>query len=92
MNRSELIAAAAQRANLSSADAAATLDALLETIAEAVSDGDRVTIPGFGVFERRERAARSGRNPRTGEAMEIASSKAPAFKAGAAFKRRVAGE
>jgi len=90
MNRTELTAAIAKEADLTQAQAQAALSAALEAITAAVAGGDKVTIPGFGTFEARERAARTGRNPQTGAEMEIAASRAPAFKAGAGFKERVA--
>jgi len=89
MNKRELTDRVAEAAGLSKTDAGTALDAVLDTIADALVSGDSVTLPGFGTFEVRSRAARSGRNPQTGETMEIAASKAPAFKAGAALKRSV---
>ena len=89
MNKSELIDAAADKASLSKSDVSSALDALVETITETVARGDKVSVTGFGTFERRERAARTGRNPQTGEEMEIRASKAPAFKAGKSFKDAV---
>lgn len=89
MNKSELVEAAADKAELSKKDVAATLDAVLETIVETVARGEKVALSGFGTFDRRERAARSARNPQTGEPMEVAASKSPGFKAGTAFKQAV---
>jgi DNA-binding protein HU-beta len=89
MNKRELTDRVAEASGLSKTDAGTALDAVLDTIADALVSGDSVTLPGFGTFEVRSRAARSGRNPQTGETMEIAASKAPAFKAGAALKRSV---
>lgn len=89
MNKSELIDAAADRSTLSKSDVGNALDALIDTITETVARGDRVSLTGFGTFERRERSARTGRNPQTGEEMQIAASKAPAFKAGKSFKDAV---
>lgn len=89
MNKSELIDAAADRSDLSKSDVSSALDALVETITETVARGDKVSVTGFGTFERRERAARTGRNPQTGEEMQIRASKAPAFKAGKSFKDAV---
>ena len=89
MNKRELIDRVAEASGLSKTDAGTALDAVLDTIADALVSGDSVTLPGFGTFEVRSRAARSGRNPQTGETMEIAASKAAAFKAGAALKRSV---
>jgi DNA-binding protein HU-beta len=89
MNKGELIDRVAEASGLTKTDAGTALDAVLDTIADALVSGDSVTLPGFGTFEVRSRAARSGRNPQTGETMEIAASKAAAFKAGAALKRSV---
>ncbi|HET9421516.1 MAG TPA: HU family DNA-binding protein [Nocardioides sp.] len=89
MNKRELIDSVAEASGLSKTDAGTALDAVLDTIADALVSGDSVTLPGFGTFEVRSRAARSGRNPQTGETMQIAASNAPAFKAGAALKRSV---
>lgn len=89
MNKTELRDAIAQHADLTNAQADKALEAVLSSITTAVAAGDKVTLPGFGTFEARERSARTGRNPQTGETLEIAASKAPAFKAGAAFKQAV---
>ena len=86
MNKTELVAAMAEKAGLSKKDAEKALNACVESIEEAVKAGDKVSLIGFGTFETRERAAREGKNPRTGEKIKIAASKAPAFKAGKAFK------
>lgn len=86
MNKSELIAAVANEAKLSKKDAEAAVNAVTATITAALKDGDKVQLVGFGTFETRERAARTGKNPRTGEEIEIAASKVPAFKAGKALK------
>lgn len=88
MNRSQLVEAVAAAAGLSARDADQAVAAVLDSIVAAVSQGERVTLPGFGVFEHRTRAARTGRNPQTGEAMEIPASVIPAFKAAAAFRRQ----
>jgi DNA-binding protein HU-beta len=90
MNRQELAAAVAEESDLSAKQADAVVGAVLSSIADAVSKGDKVTLSGFGTFERRHRAARTGRNPQTGDTIEIAASNAPAFKPAAAFKRAVA--
>lgn len=90
MNKVELVAAVAEKANLSKKDAEKALTAVLDSIVDAVADGDKVALVGFGTFETRERAARTGRNPRTNETITIAASKQPAFKAGKAFKDAVA--
>jgi DNA-binding protein HU-beta len=89
MNKSELIDAVASSAGLSRADATSALDAVLNNIVSALSGGDQVNLPGFGTFSVRERAARSGRNPQTGETIQIKASKSPGFKAGKAFKDAV---
>ena len=90
MNKTELIAAAAEITGLTKKDTEKVLNAALESIAAALAQGDKVQISGFGSFEVKEREARVGRNPQTGEAMEIAASRIPAFKAGKALKDRVA--
>lgn len=89
MNRKDLVEQVATEAGLATGQADAAVTAALDAITRAVAAGDRVTLPGFGTFERRERAARSGRNPQTGEAMEIPAGVSPAFKPAAAFKRAV---
>jgi DNA-binding protein HU-beta len=89
MNKTELIDAVAMSADLSKADATRAVDAVVDNITETLRKGDSVTLVGFGTFEVRERAARSGRNPQTGETIQIKASKAPAFKAGKAFKDAV---
>ena len=90
MNRTELREAIATETGLSGAQADQALTAVLDAITGALAQGDKVTLPGFGTFETRERSARQGRNPQTGEAIDIAASTAPAFKAGAALKKAVA--
>ena len=89
MNKSELIAAMADSADISKAAAGRALDGFIDAITNAVKNDDTVSIVGFGTFLLRERAARTGRNPKTGAAIEIAASKAPAFKAGKGFKDAV---
>jgi DNA-binding protein HU-beta len=89
MNKSELIEAMADSADISKAAAGRALDGLIEAITQAVKNNDTVSIVGFGTFVLRERAARTGRNPKTGGSIEIAASRAPAFKAGKAFKDAV---
>jgi DNA-binding protein HU-beta len=91
MNRKDLIEKVARAAELSNAQADAALTAVLDGVVAAVAAGEKVTLAGFGTFEQRHRAARSGRNPQTGEAMEIAASDAPAFKPATAFKQAVSG-
>lgn len=89
MNKSELIDAVAEAADLSKASAEKAVNAVLGSVTSALQSGDQVTLVGFGTFLVRERAARTGRNPQTGESMNIAASKAPAFKAGKALKDAV---
>ena len=89
MNKAEFIAAVADAAELSKADAARATDAVIDVIKAALKKGDSVNLIGFGTFEVRKRAARTGRNPRSGETIEIAASKNPSFKAGKALKDAV---
>ncbi|MFP7495236.1 HU family DNA-binding protein [Terribacillus saccharophilus] len=89
MNKAELVEAVAEQAELSKKDASKAVDALLETISETLAKDEKVQLVGFGTFEVRERAARTGRNPQTGEEITIPASKAPAFKAGKDFKEAV---
>ena len=89
MNKNELIAAAAAASGVSKKDTAAVLDALLASTTDAVATGDKVQLIGFGTFETREHGERTSRNPRTGEPVTVAACKAPAFKAGKAFKDAV---
>ncbi|MEE8815501.1 MAG: HU family DNA-binding protein [Lachnospiraceae bacterium] len=86
MNKTELISAMAEKSGLTKKDSEKALTAFTEVIAEELKKGERVQIVGFGSFEVSERAEREGRNPHTGEAMKIAASKAPKFKAGKALK------
>jgi DNA-binding protein HU-beta len=86
MNKSQLAEAAAERAGLSKGEAAKALDAVLDSITSALQSGEKVSLTGFGTFEVRNRAARTARNPQTGAEMQVAASKAPAFKAGKGFK------
>ncbi|HEY9826092.1 MAG TPA: HU family DNA-binding protein [Stenomitos sp.] len=92
MNKGELVDAIAAKVDVTKKDADAILSAALEIIVEAVSAGDKVTLVGFGSFEKRERAAREGRNPKTGEPLKIAATSTPGFTAGKAFKEKVAGK
>lgn len=89
MNKSELIEAVAQSADLSKASATKAVDAVVEAVTKALKEEDTVSLVGFGTFSVRERAARSGRNPRTGETITIPASKVPGFKAGKALKDAV---
>lgn len=86
MNKSELIDAIAEEADLSKASAGRALDAMLDSITNAMKKDDTVTLVGFGTFTVRNRAARDGRNPQTGEPMKIKAAKVPAFKPGKALK------
>jgi DNA-binding protein HU-beta len=89
MNKNDLVQAVADEANLSKADAARAVDAVLASVGKALKQGDAVALVGFGTFQVKERAARTGRNPRTGEEITIAASKNPVFKAGKALKDAV---
>ena len=89
MNKSELIEAVAKSADLSKADAGRAVDAVIESVTKALKKKDTVSLVGFGTFSVRKRAARMGRNPKTGEAIKIKASKTPAFKAGKALKDAV---
>ena len=89
MNKADLIAAAAEKAEVSKKDTEAVLNAITSTIIEAVSKGEAVQLIGFGTFDVAERGERTGRNPQTGEEMTIKASKSPKFKAGKAFKDSV---
>lgn len=89
MNKSELIDAIAAKADLTKASAGKALDAFVEVVSDAMKQGDQVVIVGFGSFSVRQREARTGRNPRTGETINIAASNLPAFKPGKALKDAV---
>jgi DNA-binding protein HU-beta len=89
MNKAELIEAVSAQAGLQKADATRAVDAVFETITSALKSGDSVALLGFGTFVVKGRAARAGRNPRTGETIEIAASKVPGFKAGKGLKDAV---
>lgn len=86
MNKSELIEAVAHEADLSKASAAKALDGVINAVTHALKKGDTVTLVGFGTFYVGERAARTGRNPKTGEPLEIKAAKTPKFRAGKALK------
>lgn len=90
MTKAELIAKVAADAELTKKDADKAVAAVIDAITGALQDGDKVALVGFGTFEVRTRAARTGRNPRTGKEIEIAAAKTPAFKAGKALKDAVA--
>ncbi len=89
MNKRDLVDAVANKSELDRRSAESAIDAAVEAISGALADGDKVTLPGFGTFEVRQRNARTGRNPQTGETIEIAASKAPAFKPASALKTAV---
>ena len=90
MTRTELIKAVAEKAEFSKKDAEKAVTAVLEGITDALASGEKVQLVGFGTFEVRERAAREGKNPATGETIQIEATKVPAFKAGKALKDAVA--
>lgn len=89
MNKGDLVDAIASKASVSKRTADATLTSVLEVIVEAVASGDKVSLVGFGSFEPRQRQAREGRNPKTGNKMQIPATKVPAFSAGKLFKEKV---
>jgi DNA-binding protein HU-beta len=89
MNKAELVEAVASAANLSKADAGRAIDAVVDSVTRALKKGQQVSVVGFGTFSVKHRAARSGRNPRTGETIKIAASNVPGFKAGKALKDAV---
>ena len=91
MTKKELAAKVAESANLTLKQANAAVDAVLTGITDAVAAGDKVSLAGFGTFEKKHRDARTGRNPHTGEAVEIPAADVPGFKAGKAFKDKVNG-
>lgn len=89
MNKTEFVSAVADAAELSKADASSAVDAMVSVITDALKKGDSITLVGFGTFQVRNRAARQGRNPKTGETIQIKASNNPAFKAGKALKDAV---
>lgn len=89
MKKTELVEKLAAKAEVSKKDAEAMLNAFVETVGEALAEGDKISLKGFGTFEVRERSERTGVNPKTGESITIAASKAPAFKASSALKTLV---
>ena len=89
MNKTELVAAMAEKAELSKKDSEKALKAFIDVVTEELKKGEKIQLVGFGTFEVTERAAREGRNPLTGEKMQIKASKAPKFKAGKALKDAV---
>ncbi len=90
-NKADLIDGVASKSGLTKKDATAAVEALFEVVTETLADGERVQVIGFGSFEVRDRAARKGRNPQTGEEIEIPATKVPAFKAGKGLKDSVKG-
>ena len=86
MKKTDLIAAVAEQSGLSKKDAEKAINATIDTIIKAVADGDKIQLTGFGTFQQRQRNARTGVDPRTGNSIEIPASKVPAFKAGKGFK------
>ncbi|MDN5326368.1 MAG: DNA-binding protein HU-beta [Moorella sp. (in: firmicutes)] len=90
MNKMDLVASVAEKTDLTKKDAEKVVNAVLASIEEALAQGEKVQLVGFGTFEIKERAARVGRNPRTGEEIQIAATRAPVFKAGKALKDAVA--
>lgn len=89
MNKTELVAAVAEQDGLSKKDAEAAVKAFTDVVSDALKNGDKIQLVGFGTFEVSERAAREGRNPKTGESMKIEACKTPKFKAGKALKDMV---
>ena len=89
MNKAELITSMAEKSQLTKKDAESALKAFIDSVQEALENGDKVQLIGFGTFETRERAAREGRNPRTKETITIPASTVPVFNAGKEFKDRV---
>lgn len=92
MNKSELIEATAKAADISKAAADRALSAMIDAVVKSVAKGDTVTLVGFGTFKSAKRAARTGKNPKTGEPLKIAATTVPKFSAGAGFKAAVAGK
>lgn len=86
MNKTQLVEKIAESADISKASAGRALDAFIEAVTETLKDDDQVALVGFGTFSVRTRAARTGRNPKTGDEIQIAEAKVPAFKAGKALK------
>ena len=89
MNKTQLVDKIAENADISKASAGRALDAFIDAVSESLKDGDQVALVGFGTFSVRERSARTGRNPQTGEEIQIAAAKVPGFKAGKALKDSV---
>ena len=91
MNKMDLVASVAEKTDLTKKEAEKVVSAVLASVEEALAQGDKVQLVGFGTFEIKERAARVGRNPRTGEEIDIAATRVPVFKAGKGLKDAVAG-
>jgi DNA-binding protein HU-beta len=89
MNKAELISLVSRKTNLTKKETELVLSTILETIVDVVASGEKITLVGFGSFEVRERKAREGRNPKTGEKIEIPTSRLPAFSVGKFFKKRL---
>jgi DNA-binding protein HU-beta len=89
LNKAELIGSVAEKAGMSKKDAEKAVNAVFASVGDALAKGEKVQLVGFGTFEVRERAARTGRNPQTGEEIQIAASRVPAFRAGKALKDSV---
>ena len=89
MNKAEFVDSVATKADMSKTEAGAAVDAVLDSVTDALKNGDQVTLVGFGTFLVRKREARTGRNPRTGEPLEIKASNVPSFKSGKALKEAV---
>lgn len=92
MNKGELIDSVANQTGESKKTVGSVVDGVIGEVQKQVKKGEKVTLPGFGTFERRARAARTARNPRTGEEIKVKATKVPAFKAGASFKSTVSGK
>jgi DNA-binding protein HU-beta len=91
LNKTELVEQIADKAEVSKKDAKAMVDAFTDVVGEVLNSGDTIQLPGFGSFKVSDRAARQGRNPKTGETIQIAASRLPSFKAGKALKEKVNG-
>lgn len=89
MNKAELIGSVAEKAGMSKKDSEKAVNAVFASVSDALANGEKVQLVGFGTFEVRERAARTGRNPQTGEEIQIAASRVPAFRAGKVLKDSV---
>jgi len=92
LNKSELVQSVAEATGLAKSDAERAVDAVVAGITSTVASGDKVVVPGLGTFEPRDRAAREGRNPQSGETIQIAATTVPGFKPATAFKNAVAGK